>query len=308
MDFKQWKCVDAGSDYCPCYLAEENECLTCTQLRGKSYCDCNWQGVCIYNDFQFLQNQRKDTRTIKEFPILSSQVMDDTIILSVQVTKYLARLLKQPGSYVFIRNKHSNSYFDVPISIMDADEEKALIKLAIEVRGVKTKKLLNNDNTIMVRGPYWNGIFGLDHLKTTKNAKCLIWARGIAQAPLILPIKQLLKNNNDVDIIVNKRPHEINFLKDYFKSNILKEVDINSDEASIYCRQLMKENNYDLVIIGGSDNLQNKITRAIQGMNNVKIVTTNNNAICCGEGICGACSKKDESGIWIKTCKAQKVD
>lgn len=28
-------CVDAGSAYCPCYLAESGECIACSLLRGK---------------------------------------------------------------------------------------------------------------------------------------------------------------------------------------------------------------------------------------------------------------------------------
>jgi len=308
MDLKQWQCVDAGSEYCPCYLAEENNCITCTQLQGKSYCDCNWMGVCIFNDFHFLENKRKDTRIPQEFPILDTEVIDNIIILSIQVTRYMARVLKQPGSYIFVRNKHSDYFFDVPISIMDTDEEKSLIKIAIEIRGVKTKKLTGSDNTIMIRGPYWNGIFGLDHLKTTKNDKCLVLARGVAQAPAILAIKQLLKNNNDLDIIINKRAHEHNFISEYFNGISITEIDMPSDEVAILCKQFVEQNDYKLIFIGGADSLQEKIIKNIESITKAKFVTTNNNAICCGEGICGACAKKDESGIWIKTCKAQRID
>lgn len=308
MDLKQWQCVDAGSEYCPCYLAEENNCITCTQLQGKTYCDCNWRGVCIYNDFYFLKNQRKDSRTPQEFPIVDRKIIDEIIVLSIQVTRYLVRVLKQPGSYIFVRNKHKDYFFDVPISIMDCDEEKSLIKIAVEVRGTKTKSLMEHMDTIMIRGPYWNGIFGLDALKTTKNEKCLVLARGIAQAPAILAIKQLLKNNNDLDIIVNKRAKEHNFINEYFNIESIRVVDMPSDEVAVLCKRLMKTNNYRLVFVGGSDSLQGKVIKNIQGLNKVQLVTTNNNALCCGEGICGACAKLDESGIWIKTCKVQRVD
>jgi len=265
-------------------------------------------GVCIYNDFYFLENKRKDTRVPQEFPILDREYIDNIIILSIQVTKYMARVLKQPGSYVFVRSKHSDHFFDVPISIMDSDEEKSLIKIAIEIHGVKTKKLMNQDHTIMIRGPYWNGIFGLDHLKKTKNDRCLVLARGVVQAPAILVIKQLLKNNNNLDIIVNKRDIEHNFINDYFNLDSVKELEGSYEEMAVLCRQLVKENKYKLVFIGGSDELQECVIKSIKEIDDVKFITTNNNAICCGEGICGACAKKDESGIWIKTCKAQRIN
>lgn len=308
MDLKQWQCVDAGSEYCPCYLAEENNCITCTQLQGKGYCDCNWRGVCIHNDFYFLENKRKDTRIPQEFPIVDSEIIDNIIVLTIHVTKYMARSLNQPGSYVFIRNKHNDYLFDTPISIMYADEEKSLIKIAIEVRGVKTKKIMDHNDTLMIRGPYWNGIFGLDQLKTIANEKCLILARGVAQAPAVLVIKQLLKNNNDLDIIVNKLVDEHNFIKDYYNIDTVREIESTYDEVATLCKQLVEKNNYKLVFIGGSDPLQEIIIEYLKEFTNIKFVTTNNNAICCGEGICGACAKKDESGIWIKTCKVQRVD
>lgn len=307
MNSKQWQCVDAGSDYCPCYLAEENSCIICTQLQGKGYCDCNWMGVCIYNDFYFSGNKKKEARKSQEYHIVDNKIIDNIIILSIRVTKYMARALKQPGSYIFIRNKHSNHFFDVPISIMDCDEEKLLIKIAIEIRGVKTKKLMDHNGTLIIRGPYWNGIFGLNSLKTTQNARCLVLVRGIAQAPAILSIKHLLKNNNIVDVIVNKRINEHNFIKEYLDIESIREIDVPSDEVAILCKKLMRKNNYQLIFIGGSDLLQDKVIKHIQEISNVKFVTTNNNAICCGEGICGSCIKKDRTGILIKTCKAQRI-
>ena len=308
MNSKQWQCVDAGSDYCPCRLAEENSCIICTQLQGKGYCDCNWMGVCIYDEFYFSGNKMKGVRESREYPVIHSKIIDNIIILSIQVTKYMSRALKQPGSYVFIRNKGRDYFFDVPISIMDSDEEKSLIKIAVEMRGVKTKNLADHGGTLIVRGPYWNGILGLNSLKTTQNAGCLVVARGIAQAPAILTIKHLLRNGNIIDIVINKKTDEHNFIKEYFNIKSMEEVDMSSDEIASLCRELMGKNNYKLIFIGGSDPLQDKIIKSVQEINSdVKFVTTNNNMICCGEGICGSCTKKDKNGTLIKTCKAQRM-
>ena len=44
-------CIDAGSEFCPCHLAESGECILCSQLQGSHFCDClNWKGVCIYQE------------------------------------------------------------------------------------------------------------------------------------------------------------------------------------------------------------------------------------------------------------------
>lgn len=309
MELGELQCVDAGSEYCPCYLSEENSCIICTQLQDKGYCHCNWMGVCIYNNFHFLGNKRSDLRRPEELTIVNSRLIGKILVLTIRVTRHMARSLNQPGAYIFLRNKNDKYFFDAPMSVMTCEPDKSLIKIAIEVRGVKTKKILQHGETISVRGPYWNGIFGLDLLKKSKNLKCLVLARSIAQAPAILPIKHLLKNKNQLDIILNKRSNEYNFIKEYLNIEATIEVDMVSDQVAILCKQLMKKNNYDLVFIGGSDRLQNKVKKAVREIdNNVKFVTTNNNLICCGEGVCGSCSIRTNSGIWIKTCKVQNLD
>lgn len=308
MNSKQWQCVDAGSDYCPCRLAEENSCIICTQLQGKGYCDCNWMGVCIYDEFYFSGNKMKGIRESREYPVIDSKIIDNIIVLSIQVTRYMSRALKQPGSYIFIRNRDSDHFFDVPMSIMDSDEEGSSIKIAVEMRGVKTKKLADHGGALIVRGPYWNGVFGLSSLKTTQDARCLVLARGIAQAPAILTIKHLLKNGNIVDVVVNKRAGEYNFIGEYFDIESMTETDMASDEVAALCKNLMKKNDYKLIFIGGSDLLQDKIIKSVRKIDSdVKFVTTNNNMICCGEGICGSCTKRDKNGTLVKTCKAQRM-
>lgn len=37
---------------------------------------------------------------------------------------------------------------------------------------------------------------------------------------------------------------------------------------------------------------------------NIKLAVSNNNLICCGEGICGACCI-DLNGVKVKSCKTQ---
>ena len=56
-------CIDAGTEYCPCKLAESGECLICSQCQGECFCDClNWKGVCIYQEFYNNGNKANDGR------------------------------------------------------------------------------------------------------------------------------------------------------------------------------------------------------------------------------------------------------
>ena len=64
------ECIDAGSEYCPCYLAETDDCIICSHLQGKEFCDCNWNGVCVYQDFCWLNEKKKDIRKTIEAQIV----------------------------------------------------------------------------------------------------------------------------------------------------------------------------------------------------------------------------------------------
>lgn len=63
MEYEIKDCIDAGSEYCPCHLAETGDCILCSQLSGKKFCDCiNWKGVCIYQEFIWNGKKAKEER------------------------------------------------------------------------------------------------------------------------------------------------------------------------------------------------------------------------------------------------------
>lgn len=308
MNNHRWRCIDAGSEYCPCYLAETMDCITCSHLKGKEFCDCDWRGVCIYQAYTFEDNKKKDPRMSLQVEVTEMRELDENILeLTIKVPHTLARQLNQPGSYIFIRNKNFNQYFDIPISIMQADTRNDLIKIAVEVHGIKTKTIKSINNQLLIRGPYWNGIFGLDHLKQVQNSKCLVAVRGIAQAPAILVIKHLLKNNNSVDLIIDKTSTSYNFIAEYCDIQEVKECNLYEAEGLEFLNRQISSKDYELIFLGTSDYLREKVFLSIENIKNFRIVTTNNNEICCGEGICGSCTKHDINGIPIRTCKAQMI-
>lgn len=55
MDYEVIDCIDAGTEFCPCHLAEEGECILCSQLHGKCFCDCvNWKGFAYMKNLQVM--------------------------------------------------------------------------------------------------------------------------------------------------------------------------------------------------------------------------------------------------------------
>ena len=214
-------CIDAGTEYCPCKLAESGECLLCSQLHGSTFCDClNWKGICIYQEFYYNGNKAKEGRKTYNCIVEDRTLYDNEVLLiKFKAPHKLVIDLSKPGSFIFIRTEE-NIYFDVPISILDANIDTNIISIMIEIRGVKTKKLLEikEGGNITIRGPYWNGVFGVKNIKKQKDSNAIVLARGIGMAPMLPVIKKLKENNNQVTVILDKAPFKDIYVTDYLEA------------------------------------------------------------------------------------------
>ncbi|MDI3533817.1 MAG: hypothetical protein PWQ82_182 [Thermosediminibacterales bacterium] len=309
MPEKKHECIDAGSEYCPCYLAEVNECITCSQLQGKSFCDCNWRGVCIYQEYVWAGNKSKALRKEYIGEVLERiPLTDDAMILKIRVTKTKARELKQPGSYIFLRDLKKPDFFNVPMSIMYADEIEGIIYVAVQILGIKTKAIQAVEDSIVIRGPYWNGLLGQRYIKQTFDSECLMILRGISQAPAILVINKLVSQRNQVKVIVDPGKIGKIFIYDFINKEKVEviEQDFLSQEGWKKISTELSNKNLSLVYSGGSDKQHLEILTEMEKNNsNAYLVVTNNSEMCCGEGVCGSCSTKIDDNVTVKVCKVQ---
>ena len=299
-------CADAGGKYCPCHLAYSGDCIKCSLIRGEKVCDCKWQGICIYTNMQNDRMVPMEERKELLCKIIERKEIEEHIyLIKIEIPKYLARELSEPGSYVFLKDKDKVSpYFNAPISVMDVNEDEGILEVVVVPRGIKTKPLVICDE-INMKAPYFNGIFGIKEIKTCQSEKCLIILDGLSQVNSINVIKRLLRNNNEVKILLNEDGKRLNVVEEKIKEmgldislfnlsskdKIIKEYIINNNIGFVYSCGLIYFNKQILKLV---DNIDEKIKFAIP----------NNNLICCGEGICGACTVR-LNNCRIKSCKAQ---
>ncbi|MEA4987731.1 MAG: hypothetical protein VB095_06700 [Anaerovorax sp.] len=328
MSYNTYDCIDAGTENCPCYLALTGDCLTCSRLQGKDCCDCNWRGVCIYNEF--VQGNRKvnNPRTEFEAKILEKKFyLDDLVIFILDVGKGFAIKASHPGSYVFLRGRQSSHFYDLPISVMRADVEKGTIHVAVKIIALKTKALLEEPERFVLRGVYRNGIQGVSALRPskTKDQKILFIAKGIGVAPAILAANAL-RYRNKVDFVLDTEKISTELISDYLgeKGNhevkeineengavgelgIIKYLTLNNEQDRRDLVRLLKKENYDCVAVLASDYFVDTIGALVRKtLPGVKLANSNNFHICCGEGVCGACSFVNEEGDTIRMCKCQR--
>lgn len=312
MDYEIKDCIDAGTEYCPCHLAETGDCILCSHLQGKDFCDCtNWKGVCIYQEYVWNKNSPKEDRKNCLCKISKKEIIDSDLVRFTLIAKHkLVQELSHPGSFVFVRNPETNAYYDAPISIMDKDIKENTIKIVVEIKGIKTKMLnkLNENDNMCVKGPFWNGVLGLNNIYNCKDGISVIFARGIGMAPMVPVMKKLYANGNKIIAVIDKSNIKNIFIKDYLDMCNAELVEINMLNNGELTKEMktqieMYENTANVFFCSGPDificNILDKVS------SNINIACCNNAKMCCGEGICGTCSTRYKGHIVKKLCKVQ---
>ncbi|MEG1931249.1 MAG: hypothetical protein RR131_08935 [Anaerovorax sp.] len=213
MNSKKPRCMDAGSENCPCYLALTDDCLTCSRLQGKDCQECDWQGVCIYNEF--IQGNKRVNNPRKEFEADVMEVkkyQEDLMVLVVKVDRGLALKCSRPGMYVFVGNDQLSSYHQTPISVLKSDVTNGTLHLAVKIISAKTKALVGLQK-ITIRGPYKAGLVG--DLKPVERV--LVLSKGIGIAPGI-HYAHCQSNHCTVDFIVDTEKISEKLVCDYLEN------------------------------------------------------------------------------------------
>lgn len=286
-------------------------------MQGSHFCDClNWKGVCIYQELHDNGNKAKEQRKTYTCKVCEKVLYpDDVLLIKFEAPHKLVIDLARPGSFIFIRSEE-NVYFDVPISILESDIETNIISIMIEIRGIKTKQLLNIEagGNITIRGPYWNGVFGLKNIRKQKNNEALVIARGIGMAPMMPVISRLVENGNTVTLILDKQPFNDIYVSEWLdklnivpqEMNLIEKGEL-SPEGKVAIKSIVKYNNISLIHIAGADILTYSVIDFLDSLDrkDIDLSCCNNFKMCCGEGVCGSCTARFSGHRVKRFCKVQ---
>lgn len=310
----QLTCIDANTPYCPCLLAETNHCIVCSHLQGKNFCDCHWSGVCILNEKHWQSNLKVTEDMIfrreEEGKILHSELIGDhTYQLTVQVSEELAEQLTPVGAFVFLRMPQDPPLFYFPVGIMSRTERE--IQLVIDQVGTKSSRLvIENGRNLLVRGPYFNGVFGRPWIDKISCGTILVIAGGIGQAPAFSIATQLVRQKNRV--IVWLAPGGVGsiFIADELTklgAEFRRFSSLRQEGFPELADWFMGEQELpDLVVSAGPDEQHRAVVQTMTEAHlNLPFAATNNAIMCCGEGICGSCQAETKDRQKICTCKTQ---
>lgn len=310
-------CIDINSPYCPCLLAETNDCIFCSHLRGETVCDCNWGGVCILYEKQWqskaigrgdepaamLRREYESTFSRREL------IAAATYLLEFAVDEDMASELTKTGAFVFLRRPEDPQFFHFPVGVMKVSGTN--VQVVVEGVGPKTNRLLAaTDSAVVVRGPYYNGVLGQPWIDNITYGTILMVAGGMGQPPAVPIAARLVRSGNTVHALL--APGQVGkvFIDEELRQLGVTVDIVDSLRRSGYSRLSEwltdKGRRPDLVVSAGPDDQHHGVIAAMQVAGvNVPMAATNNSTLCCGEGICGSCECETNDRQRIRLCKTQ---
>lgn len=308
MTMRNNRCIDAGRENCPCALAEAGSCLVCGRLSGGSCEDCSWQGTCIYTLYE--QNGRRLIKGRQEqmLPIAEIRTYGENFrVFILQADRGFCQKAQTAGAYVFVKAPSADPWYAMPISVLKSEPDKGLLHLGVCSCGPKSAGIFTEMETLSVRGVYYNALSGLSHLHRN-SAGTAVFAKGIAIAPL----RNFLDGGSRyTDLLAGLRLYADldkvgqDFFLDYFGDLPAGAVEIRQFAWEGLCC-LGEEEQATLREDGNIFALASPYyVSRIQQVFGSKVIRPTEGNLCCGEGVCGACTCNDEEGRTIRRCKAQ---
>ena len=310
------KCSDYASDICPCILAESGRCIVCSMCRDEDFCDCtDTVSFCVLQEL--INNGGKARKRHEVIPCTVVNVKkyeSNLCLIRLNVPGIDMASFRRLGCYVIVR-VDEDPYFDVPVSVLNDVNDNGTIGLLIQVRGIKTGRFetIKKGDTVFLRGPFFNGIQSVRRVAGFHNGKALVLCRGIGMLPSIQVIEALRNSNNEVTVYLDRAQFNQDVLDAFMQLFEIEVPDIHicNEKGNLtedYCQTIEDavKNGTGLIHLGMSDYLIRKSVEFMEDRKCMVDVSCINNAnICCGEGICGACTDSIGPNRIIRHCKNQ---
>lgn len=291
-------CIDAGTENCPCNLALSGNCIYCSRLAGMDYCDCDWKGVCVFNEFR--QNGEKIRAARDEFAariISRQQYTEDLFVLVLDTGTGFAIKASRAGSFVSVKKPGSSDWYSMPVSVIKSDTKNGHIHIAVKKISAKSKTIVDEHKQLLVRGVFGNGIIGLGEI-ARETGRLAVISKGIGFAAAA----HFLNSHNDCNVYIDTDKICQELVRDYMPEGFrgrLRYVDLNEQKQEI-AKELQ---NYSAAVIAASEYFTEYFRSCCR---DTKLAVLNNFNICCGEGICGACC--DRNGNKMCKCCSMQAD
>lgn len=112
----EYRCVDVGTEKCPCILMEAGQCYTCRMCRdGVCACGESWRGSCPYTTWLQQGGCAQEAPRVYESSILSVREYDSHLsVVTLSVPRGLAQRCRTLGTYIIVESLG----WQIPLSVL----------------------------------------------------------------------------------------------------------------------------------------------------------------------------------------------
>ena len=302
----RYRCVDSGGMRCPCVLIKAGQCYACNLSRtGKCDCSTDWQGVCPYNEYLQGAEKSADGRVLpQEFFAEITGIKNYSEQLSavrLAVSRGFAWRCRRPGSFIMA----SSLGCRVPLSVLRTGHiAEGWIELAVQPAGPKTKELVRlaeqtadcGKKSWRIAGPFETGLLNIERLNMEEPMTVI--AKGTAIAPFLNIMESMDEDKKmNIRLLIDEDKLTEDFLEEYLRDS-WERVSLAEDTEKI----ISAIDDSSQIMLLASPYFTEKYSGLRPGRKG-DIITANHANMCCGAGICGACSFTDADGITVRRCK-----
>lgn len=112
----EYRCVDVGSEKCPCILMEAGQCYTCRMCRdGVCACGESWRGSCPYTTWLQQDGCAQEAPRVSEASILAvREYAPHLSVVTLSVPRGLAQHCRTLGTYIIVESLG----WQIPLSVL----------------------------------------------------------------------------------------------------------------------------------------------------------------------------------------------
>lgn len=112
----EYRCVDVGSEKCPCILMEAGQCYTCRMCRdGVCACGESWRGSCPYTTWLQQGGCAQEAPRVSEATILAvREYAPHLSVVTLSVPRGLAQRCRTLGAYIIVESLG----WQIPLSVL----------------------------------------------------------------------------------------------------------------------------------------------------------------------------------------------
>lgn len=112
----EYRCVDVGSEKCPCVLMEAGQCYTCRMCRdGVCACGESWRGSCPYTTWLQQGGCAQEAPRVSEASILAvREYAPHLSVVRLSVPRGLAQRCRTLGAYIIVESLG----WQIPLSVL----------------------------------------------------------------------------------------------------------------------------------------------------------------------------------------------